>query len=123
MAVIGLNHVNIRTTDVAASAKFYVDVLGFEYRLGPLVRGNQGHWLHDAQGNPIIHFRIMAADSKSTGPIDHIALSCQDKAQIVQRLKAHHVEFSIADNLTPGLIQIFLKDPHGVAVELNFSNE
>jgi catechol 2,3-dioxygenase-like lactoylglutathione lyase family enzyme len=123
MAVIGLNHVNIRTTDVTASVKFYVDALGLEYRRGPLVMGNQGHWLYDESGHAIIHFRILAADSKSTGPLDHVALSCRDKSAIVERLQACQVDYSIADNLTPGVTQIFLKDPHGVALELNITNE
>ena len=123
MAVIGLNHVNIRTLDVAASAKFYVDILDFELREGPIVTGNQSNWLYDKQGNAIIHFRVMEAGSTSTGPIDHVALNCQNKRLVVERLKAHNVQFSVAENLTPGVTQIFLKDPHGVPLELNFCGE
>jgi catechol 2,3-dioxygenase-like lactoylglutathione lyase family enzyme len=123
MPVNGLNHVNIRTTDVARSAQFYVDIFDFEFRQGPLVMGQQPNWLYDNAGRPIIHFRMLEPDSKSTGPIDHVALNCQGKAEILERLKRRDIEFAVAENLLPGLTQVFLKDPHGVALELNFTDE
>jgi catechol 2,3-dioxygenase-like lactoylglutathione lyase family enzyme len=123
MPVSGLDHVNIRTMDVAASAKFYVDVFGFDYRHGPVVMGFQGHWLYDTAGRPIIHLRILEADSEANGPIDHIALACQGKDEIIGRLQARDIKFSIAENLTPGVTQMFLKDPHGVPLELRFEGE
>lgn len=123
MPVMGLDHVNIRTTDVKRSAQFYVDVFDFEFRTGAPVMGQQPSWLYDKSGNAIIHFRVLEADSTSTGPIDHVALSCKGKAEILDRLKAHDIKYAIAENLTPGVTQVFLKDPHGVALELNFSGE
>ncbi len=123
MPVTGLDHVNIRTMDVAASAQFYVEIFGFDYRHGPLVMGNQGHWLHDTAGRPIIHFRMLEAGSETTGPIDHIALACQGKDEIIARLQARGIKYSIAENLTPGVTQMFLKDPHGVPLELRFEGE
>jgi len=123
MPVSGLDHVNIRTMDVAASAQFYVEIFGFDYRRGPLVMGNQGHWLHDTAGRPIIHFRMLAADSEATGPIDHIALACQGKDEIMARLQARGVKYAITENLTPGVTQLFLKDPQGVPLELRFEGE
>jgi catechol 2,3-dioxygenase-like lactoylglutathione lyase family enzyme len=123
MPVRGLDHVNIRTMDVAKSAQFYVEIFGFDYRAGPVVMGNQGHWLHDTAGRAIIHFRMMERDAEVTGPIDHIALACQGKDEIIGRLQARDIKFSIAENLTPGVTQMFLKDPHGVPLELRFEGE
>jgi catechol 2,3-dioxygenase-like lactoylglutathione lyase family enzyme len=123
MPVNGVDHVNIRTNDVAASARFYVDIFDFEYRRGPVVMGNQSNWLFDAKGSPIIHFRQLPAESASTGPIDHVALACSGKADILARLSAHDIAFSVAEGLVPGVTQVFLKDPHGVMLELNFSGE
>jgi len=37
MPVNGLDHVNIRTTDVVASAQFYVELFDFVFRQGPVV--------------------------------------------------------------------------------------
>jgi catechol 2,3-dioxygenase-like lactoylglutathione lyase family enzyme len=123
MPVIGLDHVNIRTMDVATSAQFYVDAFGFEYRQGPLVMGNRGHWLYDAMGRPIIHLRIMEPASTPTGAFDHVALSCQGKEEMLERLQTKGIQFSVAENLQPGVTQVFLKDPHGIALELQFTGE
>jgi catechol 2,3-dioxygenase-like lactoylglutathione lyase family enzyme len=123
MAVNGLDHVNIRTTDVATFAQFYVDLFDFEFRQGPLVMGHQSNWLVDANGRAIIHLRVLEADSVSTGPIDHVALSCRGKAQILERLKSRHIEFGMVEGLLPGVTQVMVKDPHGVTLELNFADE
>ena len=119
MPVNGINHVNIRTTDVDASARFYTEVLDFEFRQGPPVMGRQPNWLFDKNGRPIIHLRVMAADSDSTGPIDHVALDCDSLALVIGRLKQRDMKFDIA-NLQPGVTIVFVKDPHGVMLELNF---
>lgn len=123
MPVRGIDHVNIRTMDVAASVKFYVEMFGFEYRRGPLVMGHQGHWLCDEAGRAIIHFRMLEAGTQATGPVDHIAFACQGKEDILARLTAGGVAYSVAENLIPGLTQVVLKDPHGVPLELQFADE
>lgn len=123
MPVNGLDHINIRTMDVAASARFYVEVFDFVFGHGPVVMGQQGNWLHDSGGRPIIHFRVLESASASTGPLDHVALSCQGKDVILERLRARNVEFAVAEGLLPGITQVFLKDPHGVPLELNFTGE
>ena len=123
MPVSGLDHVNIRTLDVAESVRFYVELFDFEYVQGPGAMGQKANWLYDSSGKPIIHFRILAAESASTGPLDHVALACHGKAEILQRLQARGIEHAVAENLTPGVTQVFLKDPHGVSLELNFSGE
>ncbi len=123
MPVTGLDHVNIRTMDVDTSVKFYVDAFGFEYRQGPMVMGNQPHWLCDSSGQAIIHFRVMEPGSTATGPFDHVALKCQGKAEMLERLNTHGVKFSMIENLLPGITQVVLKDPHGITVELQFFGE
>jgi catechol 2,3-dioxygenase-like lactoylglutathione lyase family enzyme len=122
MSVNGINHVNIRTADVDASARFYTEVLDFKFREGPLVMGQQPNWLFDKNGHPIIHLRVMAPESDSTGPIDHIALNCEGLPLIIDRLKQRDLEFNTANPL-PGLTIVFVKDPHGVLLELNFRDE
>jgi len=122
MPIIGLDHINIRTTDVASSAEFYEDVFGFKYVQGPVVAGHQSNWLHDREGRAIIHFRVLEADSSSTGPIDHVALNCDGKARILERLKARDVEHAVVSDLFSGVTQVYLKDPHGVPLELYFDS-
>ena len=121
MPVSGIDHVNIRTMNVEASAQFYIDLLDFEFRHGPTVMGQRGNWLCDRSGNAIIHLRILEAESQSTGPVDHIALRCENKADMLQRLKDRNIKFSMAEGLIPGITQIFVRDPHGVSLELTFN--
>jgi catechol 2,3-dioxygenase-like lactoylglutathione lyase family enzyme len=118
MPVHGINHINIRTTDIAASAKFYVDVFDFEFRSIPMGVG-QANWLFDKDGRAIIHLRNMAVDSDSTGPIDHVALDCDGQSEIVERLKTRGIEYSVF-NLQADHALVLVKDPHGVMLELNF---
>jgi catechol 2,3-dioxygenase-like lactoylglutathione lyase family enzyme len=120
MPVIGINHINIRTADIAASARFYVDVFDFEFRSIPMSAG-QANWLFDKNGQAIIHLRAMAVDSDSTGPIDHVALTCEGQAEIVERLSARGLAYSIF-NVQPDLTLVLVKDPHGVMLELNFKS-
>jgi catechol 2,3-dioxygenase-like lactoylglutathione lyase family enzyme len=122
MPVTGINHINIRTTDIAKSAKFYVDVFGFQFEQGPGVMGFQRNWLYDVSGQPIIHLRVLEAGSDS-GPIDHVALNCKGKAEILERLRAHNVTVKVVEDLQPGVTQVILKDPHGLTLELNFKGE
>jgi catechol 2,3-dioxygenase-like lactoylglutathione lyase family enzyme len=120
MSVHGINHINIRTTDIAASSQFYVDVFDFEFRSIPMGLG-QANWLFDKDGHPIIHLRNMAAESASTGPIDHVALDCEGQTKIVGRLKARGIEYSVF-GVPPDRTLVLVKDPHGVMLELNFKS-
>ncbi|WP_221937262.1 VOC family protein [Novosphingobium aerophilum] len=121
MGIAGIDHVNIRTMDPESSAQFYERALGLVYRPGPAVMGNRSHWLYDDEGNAVIHFREKAADTASTGAIDHVALRCSNRPAMKARLDGAGIQYAEADHITPGLAQIFLMDPHGVALELNFA--
>jgi catechol 2,3-dioxygenase-like lactoylglutathione lyase family enzyme len=118
MPVNGINHINIRTTDLATSAQFYVDVFDFEFRSIPM-GAVQANWLFDNTGRATIHLRDMAVDSPSTGPIDHVALDCEGRAEIVERLKVRGIEYSVFD-VPPDRTLVLVRDPHGVMLELNF---
>jgi catechol 2,3-dioxygenase-like lactoylglutathione lyase family enzyme len=123
MNVIGINHINIRTTDVAASARFYVDVFGFEFRQEPGMLGIQRNWLFDKNGRPVIHFRVVESALNSSGSVDHLALDCEGKAEVLQRLRARHLDVSVYENIQPGVTRVFVKDPHGLTLELYFDGE
>jgi len=120
MTVRGINHINIRTLDIERSKRFYEDLLDLNYSSQPVAMGHHSHWLLDADGLPIIHFRLLEAESASTGPIDHVALNCAGLEIVVERLKRMGIDYAISDGLAAGLTQIFVKDPHGVSLELNF---
>ncbi|KPH66069.1 VOC family protein [Novosphingobium sp. ST904] len=120
MAVAGIDHVNIRTMDPERTAQFYERALGLTYRPGPVVMGNQAHWLYDDEGNPIIHLRLKQPEGTTTGSVDHVALRCSNRPAMKTRLDNAGIKYAEADHITPGLAQIFLLDPHGVPLELTF---
>jgi catechol 2,3-dioxygenase-like lactoylglutathione lyase family enzyme len=120
VAISGINHVNIRTLDIARTVQFYTRALGFRYGGPEVVDGFTRHWLYDQTGRPIIHLRELAPSSESTGAIDHVAFSCDDIAGVLDRMTAEAVRFARRDNPADGLVQIFLTDPNGIALELNF---
>jgi catechol 2,3-dioxygenase-like lactoylglutathione lyase family enzyme len=120
--VNSLDHVNIRTRDVAASAQFYVQVLGLTARSGPApFPPEQVQWLCDVAGRAILHlFRYDCAPGP-TGPIHHVALSCSGKARAIDRLKACGADFRVREVPAASLTQIFLTDLNGILFELNFA--
>jgi catechol 2,3-dioxygenase-like lactoylglutathione lyase family enzyme len=132
MRVNALDHVNILTDDVERTARFYAEVLGLDPRLaaGQLAPA-LGRWLYDQNGQPIIHvvkrdFLVKNEHENalgSTGAIHHVALRCSGKTEMVERLRKLDIEFRVNDVPAVGISQIFVRDPQGVLLELNFRGE
>jgi catechol 2,3-dioxygenase-like lactoylglutathione lyase family enzyme len=126
MGLEALNHFTIRTVDLAATRRFYVEVLGLEEGHRPPL-GFPGHWLY-CGGIPTVHLvgpreeeaGKPARTPQHTGLFDHIAFSCTGLKEMRERLVRHGVPFS--ERIVPRdrQTQLFLHDPDGVAVELNY---
>lgn len=124
MRVNGLDHVNISTTDIASSVRFYTELFNLQARNVPAaIPPDMAQWLYDNAGHAVIHLVKRDDTSKSTGPIHHIALNCTGKDDMLARLRARGAEFSVHENASLNLTQIFTRDPHGVLLELNFRND
>jgi catechol 2,3-dioxygenase-like lactoylglutathione lyase family enzyme len=125
MPVTALDHVNIRTHDVQAAARFYAELLELEARDAPgPFPPEQVQWLYDRQERPIIHLNSIAPIGEgSTGPIHHVALACTDKAGVLARLNRMGAAFQVNEMAALGMTQIFTRDPHGVLLELNFTGD
>lgn len=123
MRVNALNHINISTTDVTSSARFYADLLDLKISDGPMsLPSDQVQWLYDHAGHAIIHLVKRDCAPGSTGPIDHVALNCSGKDEMLARLRARSIEFSVYEAAT-NLTLIFTRDPHGILLELNFLDD
>jgi catechol 2,3-dioxygenase-like lactoylglutathione lyase family enzyme len=129
MRVNALDHVNIFTTDLAGSARFYTELFDLTVRNGPAPLSPETvQWVYDDQDRPIIHLNSYGAPQAfqrecapgPTGPIHHVALNCTGKVEMQARLRAHGAEFTVNDLSSIGLTQIFTHDPNGVLLELNF---
>ena len=135
-----LNHYSIRTTDLDASRRFYADVLGLS--VGPRPEFPfPGLWMyrgdHADMANAVVH--IIGIDRNDpqglkqylgdraeaslagSGAVDHIAFYADGLAAMLAHLQAQGVPFRERSVPSVGLHQLFLDDPNGVVVELNYA--
>ena len=134
-----LNHYSIRTTDLDASRRFYADVLGLS--VGPRPEFPfPGLWMyrgdHADMANAVVH--IIGIDRNDpqglkqylgdraeaslagSGAVDHIAFYADGLAAMLAHLQAQGVPFRERSVPSVGLHQLFLDDPCGVMIELNY---
>ncbi len=130
MNVNALDHVNIITDRLDATAEFYESLLGLERRNAPAPMTPQNaQWMYDGQGRPIVHINAVdcpraferdVEPGSLTGAIHHVALSCSGYDEVLGRVKDMGKEFQINTVEAIGLRQIFTADPNNVLLELNF---
>ena len=129
-----LEHFLVMTHDLDATRDFYRDVLGFQEGHRPEL-GFLGHWLYLGD-IPVIHIAEWASytahcerlgipvtrPAPGTGPLDHVAFNGRDSHydRLRELLDAHGLEYHPHDSAAIGLRQIFLEDPNGLKLELNF---
>ena len=122
MALLRLDHVNIRCADLDRSRAFYADALGLKEGARPAV-GIPGAWLYLGD-DPVVHLvdarAMIAIETQPTGAFDHVAFEAQDFEATRARLERAGVSFQANDFPDFGLKQVFFLDPDGVKVELNF---
>ena len=59
---------------------------------------------------------------QGTGVIDHVAFRCTGLKDMMEHLHSLGISFNKRQVDDQGLFQLFLFDPNGIKVELNFSN-
>lgn len=136
---LSLNHVSIRTADLEACRRFYVDVLGLH--VGPRPDFPfPGLWLYaddgTATGHAAVH--VIGVDRRDpsglagylgerattsrhgSGAVDHVAFAATGLAAMRARLAG--LGIPVRERTVPGLglHQLFLDDPDGIVVELNY---
>ncbi|HKB54893.1 MAG TPA: VOC family protein [Ramlibacter sp.] len=126
MTARGLNHVNLRASrDVLDALKdFYCDVVGLELGERPAF-GHFGYWLY-AGGRPIVHLseagpqEVRRTDVATT--FDHVAFDCDASAAAAETLLRERA-IPYHKSIVPGAgqVQLFLHDPAGNSVELDFA--
>ncbi len=122
-----MEHCNIRSFDLAGSIAFYEDIVGLTAGPHPGVPG-RGAWLYDDNDVPVIHLMNMAgrdgvdpaAPVKGSGAIDHVAFACEDYEAVEDRIAARGLACRVNEIESMKLRQIFVEDPSGVLIELNF---
>lgn len=115
----GLDHINIETTDLDTSVRFYEDVLGLKAGWRPSF-DVPGAWLY-VDEQPVIHIVLREAINEGpTGAIHHVALKATGLDGMTERLERSGIAY--AKTVVPdlGVTQLFVDDPNGVKLELNF---
>jgi catechol 2,3-dioxygenase-like lactoylglutathione lyase family enzyme len=116
-----LQHINTRSADVEATKEFYVTILGL--RVGPRPPfASTGYWLYLGD-HPIVHLvqRPLGDVPKSgSGNLDHIAFRAVDLEATRVALNAAGLPYREQVVPRDGTVQIFVHDPDGIQVELNF---
>ncbi len=122
MALNGLNHISTRPSDLEATRDFYVDVLGLAVGDRPTLPF-PGYWLYCGK-QAVIHLigTHLGAQGEppATGRLDHIAFEGSGLDEIKSRLAKHAVKYDEREIASVNLTQLFMHDPDGVAVEINF---
>ena len=134
-----LNHFSVRTADLEASRRFYADVLGLS--VGPRPDfAFPGLWMyrgdHADVANAVVH--LIGIDKQQpqglqqylgdrdeaaltgSGAVDHIAFFTDGLTQTLAHLEQQSVTFRQRTVPSIGLHQVFLEDPCGIVIELNF---
>ena len=82
-----------------------------------------GAWLY-AGDKAILHLvSETGRDAQGSGAIDHVAINCADIRGTIDRLKADSVPHEVRKVPARPLQQVFIHDPDGVMIELNFWDE
>ena len=132
MPLTRLEHYLVLSDDIDATRDFYRDVLGMAEGFRPELEF-PGYWLYLGDV-PCIHIAEwqsyavwtrkvgipISSRAAATGPVDHIAFNGSGFDAMRARLVERGLPFSENSLDEIGLKQMFLKDPNGVPIEINF---
>ena len=138
MLINSLDHCSIRTTKLQETRQFFVDILGLEDGKRPDFPF-PGAWLY-TDSTAVIHLIGVDPDDPSglqryvggeissealqgSGAFDHIAFRANDPSVLIERLKKTDYAYRERQVPNTNLFQIFVEDPNGITIELNYRGE
>jgi catechol 2,3-dioxygenase-like lactoylglutathione lyase family enzyme len=122
MSVGMLDHFNIRTRRLDDTVRFYEDILGLQNGDRPNF-SFPGAWMY-SEGRPVVHLvDISPTDEQQkpdSGVVHHVAFASRDFNGMKARLQSKGMAFETRQVPGGELWQIFVRDPNGVMIELNY---
>jgi catechol 2,3-dioxygenase-like lactoylglutathione lyase family enzyme len=134
MPLSHIEHFLLQTSDMEATREWYTKVLGM--RVGPnpdfkfpvfwLYLGDKDV-VHVTEGGAKVsenRRKYVGQESQAThgsGAIDHIAFRATGLREMIAHLRSLKVDFKQRQVDDQGLYQLFMFDPNGVKVELNYA--
>ena len=135
MPLSHIEHILVAADDIDATRDWYARVLGMKSGPHPDF-GFPVHWMYLGDVD-IVHIGPSAKNANEiqkkyigrtsqdagagTGALDHIAFRATGLRQMLQHLRAENVQFSQRRANGQALFQLFLYDPNGVKIELNYA--
>ena len=119
MPILNLDHVNIRTAELARTTAFFTDVLGLTVGWRPDFQF-PGAWLY-VGAKDLVHLVEVtrpAAASKGSA-LDHFAFAIDDYDAAVRALEAAGMAFQPLVSPGGDIRQLFVTELNGVTFELN----
>jgi len=119
MGISWLDHVNIRTANLAAMSRFYADILGMPSGPRPNFRfGGAWHYCGDRAAVHLVE--VPKAPAAAELRLEHFAFRSFGFAPFLDRLRKAAVSYDIA--VVPGLNirQVNIYDPDGNHIEVQF---
>ena len=119
MALIGLDHVNIRTADLEGLCQFYEDVLGLAQGPRPnLSSGGAGLY---CGGSAVVHLVALSEPAKvDEVRIEHFAFCAEGLAVFLAHLDGKGIAYKRVTVPGSGRHQVFIRDPDSNRVEIQF---
>jgi catechol 2,3-dioxygenase-like lactoylglutathione lyase family enzyme len=127
-----LEHYLVLSDDIDQTKEFYCGALGMTEGFRPKL-DFPGYWLYvgDVACIHVAEWQSYAVWTKEvgipvttkargTGPVDHIAFNATGYEEMRAQLEARGIALSTNHLDDIGLRQLFLYDPNGVAIEINF---
>jgi catechol 2,3-dioxygenase-like lactoylglutathione lyase family enzyme len=121
MTIRGIDHINIGTDRLEETCAFFRDALGLTKGWRPDFVGFGGAWLYSGDA-AVVHLVDLPKGKRpcDEAALDHFAFAIDDWEGAIERLKAAGVKHRATDVPGAPIKQIFLRDPNGVNIELNY---
>lgn len=133
MPLTKIDHYLVQTDDIEKTADWYEKALGLERGSTPDFKFpvvwmyiGDSPVVHITQGGENISKNRMAylgqqsTETHGSGAVDHIAFHATGLREMMARLRERGEDFKERQVDDAGLYQLFLFDPNGVKIELNF---
>lgn len=126
MGLKRIEHYNIHTVKLAETVDFYTRVLGMKNGDRPPFQF-PGAWLYVGD-TPVLHLVDVSGDYKTpragqhgTGALDHVAFEAVGLPAMREHLRKTGTKFEERVVPRSGITQIFVVDPNGLTLELNYA--
>lgn len=134
MSLSHIEHFLVATDDMEKTRDWYHAVLGMEEGWHPEF-GFPVYWMylndkdvvhisrsakHASENQRVYLGRASQDTGAGTGAVDHIAFRATGLKTMLAHLRAHNIAFTERRAGNQALYQLFLFDPNGIKIELNF---